>query len=506
MRRYLIQVLVFVLCETAVATFTDNLRIISFSNIHSNLNSSPYIPKNNFIAPSSGSVRGDDSQPNKINNLKDDDRLGGLRNTFYHLRKLRRESPHSTLTFDIGGTIIPINNYSEDKMDDLRSIHFDLNVDNISIGNELRYGREYISMMNDTYSSIGVEILSMNIVDMDEERLFNSYAEYGIGEYSIAVLGISNKSMSADSEIKTDYTIDEIDNMVHSIKNSGADLIIVLSSNTLADNVEIARSVSGINILIGGSDSMLLDYPLKVKNEDGYTLVITTGENGEFLSVLDLDMDGSGFNKYKYRVVPTLDSSILQEKHHTSIFINDDLFKDDNLIQAKNTWGTGILKMGMLDQVLLAAIGVNGKYDLIMGEPPQGTQTVLKEGYITTDTINKYFNTKNNKLIEVSLTGLEIENILNKYYKDINGVADKGYKSIRSSGISYQINNNNGNEVTIKKIKGQPYSPAKSYNVAMWGNIAPEKGSYKDIVELISNSLPKLKLPKPSKDKILLTD
>jgi 5'-nucleotidase/UDP-sugar diphosphatase len=85
------------------------------------------------------------------------------------------------------------------------------------------------------------------------------------------------KGLNIRSPIETAQT------MVKELKPK-TDLIILLSHLGYAKDIELAQSVQGINIIVGGHTGINLIYPLVIKN----TIILQTASRGMFAAKLDL--------------------------------------------------------------------------------------------------------------------------------------------------------------------------------------------------------------------------
>ena len=102
----------------------------------------------------------------------------------------------------------------------------------------------------------------------------------------------------------------ELQDLVEKIKSTeNVSLIILLSHNGVDVDKKLAKDVSGIDVILGGHTHDVLPLPVIVQNANSKTLVINSGCNGKFISVLDLDIGRSGF-EYRYKLLPILSDFI----------------------------------------------------------------------------------------------------------------------------------------------------------------------------------------------------
>jgi len=94
-------------------------------------------------------------------------------------------------------------------------------------------------------------------------------------------------------------------------EREGVQLVICLSHSGLSgrdkgEDVELARKVPGIDVIVGGHTHTLLPEPLRV----GGAWIVQAGSQGRYLGVLDLEVDSDGAELKQYEIVP-IDDRIL---------------------------------------------------------------------------------------------------------------------------------------------------------------------------------------------------
>ncbi|MCH8494492.1 MAG: metallophosphoesterase [Balneolales bacterium] len=72
--------------------------------------------------------------------------------------------------------------------------------------------------------------------------------------------------------------------MVQALKENGADVIVLLSHSGEREEAELARAVSGIDVIVGGHTHAVLIEPIRVNN----TLIVQTGTEYQYLGKLEL--------------------------------------------------------------------------------------------------------------------------------------------------------------------------------------------------------------------------
>lgn len=81
-----------------------------------------------------------------------------------------------------------------------------------------------------------------------------------------------------------------------------ADLVVVLSHLGVSDDRRLARSVAGIDLIVGGHDHHRFDQPLM----EGDVPIVQAGERGGWLGRMDFDCQGSALVRGQYALMPIL--------------------------------------------------------------------------------------------------------------------------------------------------------------------------------------------------------
>ena len=100
------------------------------------------------------------------------------------------------------------------------------------------------------------------------------------------------------------------------------DAIIVLSHNGADVDLKLASRVSGITAILGGHTHDAIPRPVEVRNPGGVTLVINSGSNGKFLSILDLDIKNHRVVGWAFNQLPVF-SNLIEADPEMTAYINN---------------------------------------------------------------------------------------------------------------------------------------------------------------------------------------
>ena len=160
--------------------------------------------------------------------------------------------------------------------------------DAVGIGDDdLTLGKEFLLEIS---KKANFPFLSSNLFDeasgknLFQLALIKQVHGLRIGIFSLLSPDIfTNSSDPRRKGLNTRPPIEVANAMVKELKPK-ADLIILLSHLGYAKDLELAQSVQGIHIIVGGHTGINLAYPLLIKN----TIILQTASRGMFAGRLDL--------------------------------------------------------------------------------------------------------------------------------------------------------------------------------------------------------------------------
>jgi len=105
-------------------------------------------------------------------------------------------------------------------------------------------------------------------------------------QVSIGLIGLTTP-INAHADFQFDDPIATVQNLIQQLKNDGAQIVIVLSHLGIEFDRQLAASVPGIQLIVGGHTHTTLAQPEYV----GPTAIVQTGEFGNNLGRVDLEID-----------------------------------------------------------------------------------------------------------------------------------------------------------------------------------------------------------------------
>jgi 5'-nucleotidase/UDP-sugar diphosphatase len=135
--------------------------------------------------------------------------------------------------------------------------------------------------------------------------LIKDYDGLKVGYFSIMTESLPY--ISSPGEVKlTGGNLETAHRAVKQLHDAGAQLVVCISHTGLDNDIEVARSVPGIDIIFGGHSHTYTAKPVRI----GRTLVVNAGTKGPYLVRMDLVTDADGLldpDAVEYALVPVAD-------------------------------------------------------------------------------------------------------------------------------------------------------------------------------------------------------
>jgi len=273
----------------------------------------------------------------------------------------------------------------------------------------------------------------------------------------------------------------ELQELINHIKNKEKpSLIVMLSHNGVDVDKKMASKVSGIDIILGGHTHDVLPKPVIVKNNSNSTLVINSGCNGKFISVLDLNVRGNSFS-YKYKLLPVLSNQIKPSKK--MIRLIDSLKKPhkDHLDQIIGKSNLDLYRRGnfngSFDNLICDSLTHVLDTEISLSPGFRWGPTVLANDDIKMSDIYNHTAITYPNVYRREMSGENIKNILEDVADNIfnpDPYLQQGGDMVRTSGLSYEISPKNkmNNRITnIRTKDGKLLKNNKKYTISGWASV-----------------------------------
>ena len=427
---------------------------------------------------------------------------------FAHLRTLVkqiREQREGSLLLDGGdtwqGSATSLWTNAQDMVDACKL----LGVDVMTAHWEFTFGAERVKEIVEKDLAGSIDFVAQNVIDADwGEGVFDPYVIKEVNGVPIAVIGqafpytpIANPRYMVEGW-SFGIRDDRMQEMVNKARDEGAKAVIVLSHNGMDVDLKMASRVRGIDAIMGGHTHDAVPAPVEVKNAGGKTLVINSGSNGKFLSVLDLEVKGKKVTGYKFNQLPVFSNLLPADKEMQDYIdgvrkpyltkLNEKLAVAEDVLYRRGNFN------GTFDQLICDAMlevrdaeiafspGFRWGVSVLPGEDIT-FEHVMTQTAITyaTSTLND-IDGENIKLILEDVA----DNLFNPdpYYQ-------QGGDMVRVGGLKYDIDpmGSMGKRISNMTLNGKPLDPKKKYKVAGWASVQqlPEGG--KQIWDVVAEYL-----------------
>jgi len=197
-----------------------------------------------------------------------------------------------------------------------------IGIDALCLGNhEFDYGLQWLKRL---VSKAEFDVLSANIDFLpvpktDEYAKANMKKPYSLFErdgITIAVIGLTTDEFNKSSQVRVQDPVEAVRVSIQEI-GAKASVFVVLSHLGYEKDIELARALPGIDIIVGGHSHTTLQEPTYI----GKTIITQAGALGRFIGRLDVVVENSMVIDSSFRLIPA-DFSVPQDKEVVK-FISD---------------------------------------------------------------------------------------------------------------------------------------------------------------------------------------
>jgi len=396
---------------------------------------------------------------------------------------------------------------------------------------EFTYGANRVKHIIENDFEGHIDFVAQNIVDNEfEEQVFKPYTIKEINNIPVAIIGqafpytpianprymVPNWSFGIRDE--------NMQEMVDKARGEGAQVVVVLSHNGMDVDLKMASRVTGIDAIMGGHTHDAIPTPVEVSNPGGKTLVINSGSNAKFLSVLDFDVKNGKVRDFRFKMLPVF-SSLIEPDTTMANYINK--VRDQNVTFQGETFNMKKKleeKLAVAGDLLYRRGNFNGTFDQLIcdalidvqdaeisfspgfrwGVSVLPGQDITFEHVMTQTGLTYPIVTRNEMSGEMIKTILEDvgDNIFNTdpYYQ-------QGGDMVRVGGLKFAIDptKNIGNRISDMELNGKSISPTKKYVVAGWASVQQQlegKPIWDLVAEYLRNQKTVVKISEFNEPKI----
>jgi sulfur-oxidizing protein SoxB len=434
-------------------------------------------------------------------------KVGGFSHLATLVKRLRASRP-GALLLDGGdtwqGSATALWSRGQDMVDACKL----LGVDMMTPHWELTYGAARVQEIVEKDLKGKMEFLAQNVKTSDfGDPVFAPYALREMNGVPVAVIGqgFPYTPIANPRYLIPDWTMgiqdEEMQKVVNEARGKGARVVVVLSHNGMDVDLKMASRVTGIDAILGGHTHDGVPAPTRVKNAGGITLVMNSGSNGKFLSVLDFDVRGGKIQGFRYKLLPVF-ANLLPADAEMAAYIDKVRAPHRAKLEETLAVSEGLLYRrgnfnGSWDQLILdAMLDVKGAQIAFSPGFRWGTsilpgQAITFEHVMDQTAITYPYSTL------TDMSGAMIKDILEDVGDNLfnaDPYKQQGGDMVRVGGMRYACDPNAAIGSRIRDMRlidqhgGQPIEANKTYKVAGWAPVA-EGASGEPIWEVVAKWL-----------------
>ena len=326
-----------------------------------------------------------------------------------------------------------------------------------------------------------IEFLAQNVKTADfGDPVFKPYALREMNGVRVAVIGqaFPYTPIVNPRHLIPDWTFGVQDEVAQKVvtraRGEGAQVVVVLSHNGMDVDLKMASRVSGIDAVLGGHTHDGVPAPSMVRNADGRTLLMNSGSNGKFLSVLDLDVRNGKIQNFRSKLLPAdkeMAAHIDKVRAPYAAKLGEKLAVSEGLLYRRGNFN------GSWDQLILdALLDVKGAQIAFSPGFRWGTsilsgQTITMEHLMDQTAITYPHSTLSD------MTGAAIKTVLEDVADNLfnpDPYLRQGGDMVRVGAMTYACDPaaKIGRRILDMRLGDKPIDPGRIYKVAGWAPVA----------------------------------
>jgi len=343
-----------------------------------------------------------------------------------------------------------------------------------------------------------IDFVAQNVVDKDfEERVFKPYTMKVMNGVKVAIIGqafpyvpVANPGYLVP-EWSFGIREETMQAAVTEVRSKGAKVVVVLSHNGMDVDLKMASRVRGIDAIMGGHTHDAMPKPTVVPNAGGKTLVINSGSNGKFLSVLDFDVKGGKVAGFKFHMLPVfsnmidkdpeMDKYITNMRNQSITFdgkkfnmkkkLEENLAVTDDLLYRRGNFN------GTFDQLICDALIKEKDAEISFSPGFRWGVSVLPGQPITFEHVMTQTALTYPTVTMTNIKGKDLKNILEDVADNLfheNPYYQQGGDMVRLGGLDYTMEPKAGFGKRVTEMvldDGTKIEANKTYSVAGWATV-----------------------------------
>ncbi len=433
-------------------------------------------------------------------------KVGGFAHMATLVKQIRASRPGRTLLMDSGdtwqGSATSLWTNAQDMVDAQKL----LGVEVMTGHWEFTYGAARVKEIVQKDLKGKIDFVAQNVFDTSfgEERVFKPYVLREVNRVPVAIIGqafpytpIANNRL-AFPDWSFGIRDEELQRQVDAARAKGAQVVVVLSHNGMDVDLKMASRVTGVDVILGGHTHDAVPAPSIVANKSGKTLVINSGSNTKFLSVLDLEVKDGKVADFRYKLLPVFANLLAADADMAAYIekvrapykakLEEKLAVTESLLYRRGNFS------GTFDQLIVdAMMEVQGAEMAFSPGFRWGTSILPGEAITMENVMDQTAITYGTATLN-QLSGETIKLILediadNLYHPD--PYLQQGGDMVRVGGLTYALDlaQSHGKRVSDMAIGGKPVEAGKTYLVAGWASVQEQPAGQKQIWDVVAEYL-----------------
>lgn len=370
---------------------------------------------------------------------------------------------------------------------------------------EFTYGAERVQEIIKGMEG-NIEFIAQNVVDNTfEDPIFKPYTLREMNGVKVAIIGqaFPYTPIANPRYMIPDWSFgirdERLQEMVDEVRGNGAQVVVVLSHNGMDVDLKMASRVNGIDAILGGHTHDGVPAPSIIQSPNGgKTLVINSGSNGKYLSVLDFEVKDGKVTDYRFKLLPIFSNLIEPDKEMQAYIdkvrspfkkdLEESLAITESLLYRRGNFN------GSFDQLILDAMLEVQDADIALSPGFRWGTSLLPGDAITRERLMDQTAITYGTSTLNEMTGENMKTILediadNLFHED--PYYQMGGDMVRIGGLKYSIDPKApmGKRIGDMELKGKPLDAKKTYKVAGWASMQEQPESSPKIWDTVAEYL-----------------
>ena len=327
--------------------------------------------------------------------------------------------------------------------------------------------------------------LGANIFDAEwDEPAFEPYKIFERAGTRIAVIGQAFPYMPIANprwmfpEYSFGIREERMQQVVNEVRETGVDLVVLLSHNGFDVDQKMAARVQGIDVILTGHTHDAIPEPVLV----GQTILIASGSNGKFVSRVDLDVRDGTMLGFRHKLIPIFADVITPDPDMAALIDAERAPFKDQLEEKIGTTESLLYRRGNFqgtwDDLICDAVRSERDAQIALSPGVRWGPSLLPGDAITREDIHNVTSMTYGQVYRTEMTGETLHAVLEDVADNLfntDPYYQQGGDMVRVGGMGFAIDIAKpiGSRISNLALTdtGEAIDAAKSYTVAGWASV-----------------------------------